>query len=192
MLSTRTHIMAYLTSCKQCVRPSCPSTPLPPPNRLTVLSSLNIGRPCLPGHGDGPWPAPDCHSPIPSKAQQVPICSLRTWQRTWPGSILHLSVFAVDQHRDLVNSVNGNYTATDNVLFQSSSSLPQKEPDAPRVLWEQCAPCAAPQPPLPLQPSGGYWRLWDLGTYPSYQGKTLASGPTWQSPDGQQPSPNLN
>ena len=45
--------------------------------------------------------------------------------------------------------MHGNYTATDNNLFQSSSSSPQRELDVFCVLWGQRAPRAAPQPPLP-------------------------------------------
>lgn len=89
--------------------------------------------------------APDRQSSIPGKGQQTHRFSLHPWQCMGPGSTLfHLSDGA-DQYHDFVNGVNGNYTATDSVLFQSSSLL--REPDTSRAVWEQCAHVLAPLTP---------------------------------------------
>lgn len=76
--------------------------------------------------------------PIPSTAHQVPTCSLHTWQRMWPGSTLRLSDFTLDPCCVSVNSVNGNYTATDtlSVLFV----LPQRQLEGSQVLWGTLVP----------------------------------------------------
>lgn len=169
MLSTRTYVVAYLTSCKQHV----------PPNRLTFLSSLNRGRPCLPGHAV----VPGQHLTAQAHSQH---CAPDAYQFT-----AHLAANVAGKHPlPFWFHIRPVLWLCEQCEWESHSNIYSFSPLRPATetaggvsgaMWH---PCATPQPPL-LQHSTGWCKLPALGTRPSCQ---ESSGTGWLPSAGQQPS----